>query len=203
MEIDKKKKIEERNIIEKIYEPTTFLIEDNEPLDFLVSNDSHKFGVEVTRLYYNDGFGRLNNKKDYKDELERGIYVHKDDYANLKIKSTYLLIPSDNQFHFAFNKVTYTKPTEEEFANRIVQIIRSKDVKAKKYDLTKTEWLELIISDENKYFDDGNALSKEEQQRIIDEVHNSIFKTVYILSTYKGINSLFVIGETPKFLYKK
>lgn len=200
--IDKKKKLEERKIIEKIYNPLNFLIDDNESLDFLITDGNHKFGVEVTRLYYNDGFGRLNNKKDYKVELERGKYVHKDDYVNLKIRSSYLLIPSDNQFHFAFNKVTYTKPTEEEFTNKIIERIKSKNDNSNEYNQINVEWLELIISDENRYFDDGSELSQENREKIIDEVNNSIFKTVFILSTYKGIGSLYVIGEIPDFLQK-
>lgn len=201
--IDTKKKAEERKIVEKVFNPLKFSIENNEPLDFLISDGNHKFGVEVTRLYYNDGFGRLNNKKDYKEELERDIYVHKDDYANLKIKSTYLLIPSDNQFHFAFNKITYTKPTEEQFTDKIIERIQSKNNNENEYNNTSAEWLELVISDENRYFDDGNELSKENQQKLINAVNNSIFKTVYILSTYKGIGSLYVIGKLPEFLLER
>lgn len=201
--IDNKKKSEERKILEKIFNRSEFVIKDNEPLDFLISDDNHTFGVEVTRLYYNDGFGRLQNKPNYKADLERGKYVHKADYSNLKIKSTYLLLPSDNQFHFAFNKVTYTKPIEEEFTNKIIERIKSKSENSDQYNKAKVEWLELIISDENRYLDDGNALSKSNQQMLIDEVINSIFKTVYILSSYKGIDSLYVIGEVPEFLQKK
>lgn len=135
--------------------------------------------------------------------MERGKYVHKDDYVNLKICSSYLLLPSDNQFHFAFNRVTYTKPTEVEFTSKIIERIKSKNNNIEEYNLSKTEWLELIISDENKYFDDGSVLSNQNQQIIIDEVNNSIFKTVYILSTYRGINCLYVIGQLPKFLSAK
>lgn len=35
--IDIKKKAEERKIVEKIFNPLKFSIEDNEPLDFLIS----------------------------------------------------------------------------------------------------------------------------------------------------------------------
>lgn len=201
--IDNKKKIEERKILEKIYSPSKFTIEDNEPLDFLIIEDNYIFGVEITRLYYNEGFGRLKNKTNYKSELEKGKYIHKDDYNNLKIKSTYIWVPSDNKYHFIFNKVTYTKPTESEFVNIIVEKIKFKNKKFVQYSKTRAEWFELIISDENEYFEYEPKLSKENEQMIIDEVNNSIFKTVYILSKYKGIDLLHVIGEVPKFLLKK
>ena len=75
--IDDKKKIEERKILEKIYNPSKFTIEDNEPLDFLIIDGNSIFGVEITRLYYNDGFGRMKNKPNYSLNLEKGKYVYK------------------------------------------------------------------------------------------------------------------------------
>lgn len=109
----------------------------------MLANEKCTFGVEITRLYYNDGLGRLNNLPNYKEKLTRGKYVHKDDYANLKIRSSYLLLPTDNQYHFAFNEVTYTKPTEEEFVNLVLQRIKTKNERANQYDKSNVEWLEL------------------------------------------------------------
>ena len=60
--------------------------------------------------------------------------------------------------------------------------IKSKNEKLEQYKRTKAEWFELIISVENEYFENDTKLSQENENIIINEVNNSIFKTVYILS---------------------
>ena len=176
--IDARKKQEERVILDKVFGSYGFDVKDNEPLDFLLANEECTFGVEITKLYYNDGFGRLNNFPNYREKITRGKYVHKDDYVNLKIRASYLLLSTDNQYHFAFNDVTFTKPTEEEFVNLVLQRIKTKNERANQYDKLNVKWLELIISDENGYFDDGSVLSKTNRQKLIDEVKKSKFQTV-------------------------
>lgn len=198
--IDEKKKEEEKKILKSVFSEQDFIIKGNEPLDFILSSVSHTFGVEITRLYYNDGFGRLSNQHDYVSSVRNNNGMHKDDYLNLKIRSCYIQLPSDEQFHFLFNKIMYEKPTKEEFTNMIVARIKSKNSKAKQYNRNNVEWLELLISDENGFFRDNYNLDNNLKDLIIKEVEKSIFKTVYILTRGSDKNSLIVVGEMPDFL---
>ena len=47
-----------------------------------------------------------------------------------------------------------------------------------------------------------NAFKEIKSKNLCVVLNNSIFKTVYILSTYKGIGSLYAIGDVPDFLLK-
>ena len=66
--------------------------------------------------------------------------------------------PTDEKYHFLINEINRERPSNEEFANMIIERINDKNTRAEEYKNDKTEWLELLINDEENYFNEDYSL---------------------------------------------
>lgn len=93
-----KKKIDELNIIRKIYpEPDYEVVKSLENPDFILKDHKSKdiFGVEVTRYYDTSTSGRFKNIPHYSEKLINKKFVHKEDIGILNVIEDMVKIDDD------------------------------------------------------------------------------------------------------------
>lgn len=212
-------KNKEKQIALKIYsEPEyTYLGNNNERPDFIITKDNIKFGVEVTGFYYNLSSARLQNQKNYFNRLIKNptldsSYIHKDDKKNLLPSKLYCRANQNEKYkHWLdcillktdYSDIPGEKPSFSFFENKIIDIINAKNLKSIKYD-NSLNYIELIINDTESFFsglNDENIKEIFNSPNLLAVVEKSNFYRVYIVSKKDNDDLVYVLGKNINNLY--
>lgn len=198
------KKHKEFLILSKIYTKDRIEIHIFEMPDFILKSSNETFGVEITEYYYNETSARLKNIEGYTrrilksdsnkvldkrdiDFLKKGKLYIKDEKVD-----KYIFLTDTIQLKYSNSYEWGELPKYIDFEKQIINIIESKNEKAKNYYKKGLDYLELFIDDREGYM--KNHLEEiNNSVEILNEVTKSNYKRVYIISE----NYLLVIGENP------
>jgi hypothetical protein len=150
------KKARELNILRLVYKAGDFpVIKPTERPDFIVHDETERFGVEVTEYYVDQASARLQNRPGYANDVIDGNYIHKDDKPHLRVVKIKVLKQSGRrrkpptQFGVMQNNI----PITDRIA-LLIKIIAAKSELLNSYrqDLNA---IDLLIYEERGAFFDG------------------------------------------------
>lgn len=189
------KKIEELSVIERIYkEDDGYLIESSEQPDFIVSKSkNNKFGVEVTKLYYNLSSGLLHEKPELKRKfLKNGIpRKNKKDLGIHKI-----FVSIDGSYHYLTDDIGLDYKKYDDYIDALVRTIDEKNYKAKKYQ--ELDYYELFIDDKENFLfwkdkKEIELLLNSEKLKMV--IQNSPYKRIYLFTYINQEETLTIFGD--------
>lgn len=194
------KKAHEQEILEKIYNKTNenmYKLIDNksEKPDFILKDlSSNKvFGVEITKLYYNESSARLKEIPNYVSKLlHNGI--PRRDQGILNPHQIYISI--NDEWVYLGNTIGQSFKKYEDYVDALVRVINDKTEKAKGY--KQLDYLELFIDDKENYLyfkkvEDLEYLEKSEKLK--EAVNKSPFKRIYLFTIIDKQEFLRIVGD--------
>lgn len=210
MTTENEKKNKELIILNKLYNYKNiknskqfFEIIESERPDFIIKAQDETFGVEITEFYYNESTARLKNYPGYfnkiisstsnkvLDKKDIGILSHNKLYIKNPITNKYNFVADTVEAKYHENYLSCQIPRYQDIEPIILEIIKNKNHKAKKY--SNLDYFELFINDAENYFEKIN-LNNQNTEKLLYEVTKSRFRRIYIFSG----KLLFVVGDNPK-----
>ncbi|MFR5684284.1 MAG: hypothetical protein ACLUD1_09610 [Clostridia bacterium] len=156
------------------------------------------FGVEITELFINQSSERIKNIHNYVSNIINGKdekrYADKEDIENLPVAKIYVK-NRYNQYDKVTDAVKVPIVTIEKYIDKIKKIIKTKSDKNYR---NKCEKVELFINDTEEFFYDKDVITMNKfvcNKDLVDQVKNSIFSTVYILTKYNKEDVIITVGK--------
>lgn len=194
------KKANEQEILEKVYNKTNEnmyeLIDNNsEKPDFILKDlkSNEVFGVEVTKMYYNESSARLKEIPNYVSKLLNNGIPRKDQGI---LSPHQLYISINDEWVYLGDTIGQSFKRYDDYVDALVRVINDKTEKAKKY--KKLDYMELFIDDKENYLyfkkvEDLEYLEKSEKLK--DAVTKSPFKRIYLFTMIDKQEFLRIVGD--------
>ena len=194
-----KKKKKEKEILNKVYnvdnEDRYRLIEEKEAPDFVLEDlkTNETFGVEITKLYYNQSTARLKEIPNYEAKLLKNGIPRKDK-GTLGVHKIYISI--DDEWVYLTDSIGHNLGKYDDYIDALVNVINTKTEKAKKY--KKLDYLELFIDDRENFFffkkiEDFKKFDKSE--KIWNAIDKSPFRRIYLFTIINKQEMLRIAGD--------
>jgi len=182
-----KKEEKEFLILNKIYKSDKYknIIKRENP-DFELEHFSgHKFGVEITEMYFSESNARVINIPNYiSNILSTRNYLHKDDVEELKVGK--FTIISDGKPNREIEAIGKKLPENDEVINMLCETILGKFEKYNNYD-PNLGHINLIICDmENRY----RSVRCEDfplnilRHKLLSKIKNSPFREIFFITEF-------------------
>lgn len=188
------KKEEELEILNKVYNETNgYVITSSEKPDFILEKDGEKFGVEITKLYYNTSSARLKEIPDYTYKLLRNGIPRNDQGI---LNPHMIFVSVDGAWKYLGDTIGEKFKTYDDYISALVRLIKNKTEKAKDYQ--KLDYLELFVDDRERYlfFKDISELKYLEQSpELLEVLKDSPFKRIYIFTIIDKKSFLLIKGD--------
>lgn len=194
------KKDKEKVILRRIYNKKNDnlyeLLEDKgEKPDFILKDikTNEKFGVEVTKLYYNQSTARLKEIPNYETKLLKNGIPRKDK-DTLGRHQIYVSI--NNNWVYLLDRIGHKFGKYDDYIDKLVSIINNKTKKAKNYQ--SLTYLELFIDDREDFFNFKNIseLKKlDESEEIWNAIEKSPFRRIYLFTIIGQQKMLKIFGD--------
>lgn len=177
-----------------------YIIEKTEEPDFILTNrkTNEMFAVEITELFINQSSARIKKIHNYVSNIINGKdekrYADKEDIENLPVAKIYVK-NRYNQYDKVTDAVKLPIVTIEKYIDKIKKIIKTKSDKNYR---NKCEKVELFINDTEEFFYDKDVITMNKfvcNNDLVDQVKNSIFSTVYILTKYNKQDVIITVGK--------
>lgn len=177
-----------------------YIIEKTEEPDFILTNRkiNEMFAVEITELFINQSSARIKKIHNYVSNIINGKdekrYADKEDIENLPVAKIYVK-NRYNQYDKVTDAVKLPIVTIEKYIDKIKKIIKTKSDKNYR---NKCEKVELFINDTEEFFYDKDVITMNKfvcNKDLVDQVKNSIFSTVYILTKYNKEDVIITVGK--------
>lgn len=200
----------EKEILNMVFSEKEYSIIPDEEPDFILTSKQYKykFGVEITEAYKDEALARLLHRKDYidliidpKNNKNKGK-INKGDEKKLPVREITVL-NDDDSFGDTFKGIVFEPRTPNEIGNTLLECIKKKEDKLKKYKM-KANQNYLII------YDMEGFLYGESSEKIYRHIANkslfkmltqSKFKEIYVITestdtkTYSGLIALHFINS--------
>lgn len=194
------KKELERKILEKVYNKTNekiYKIIDNnsEKPDFVLKDlkSNELFGVEITKLYYNESSARLKEIPNYTHKLLQNGIPRKDK-GILNPHQIYISI--NNEWVYFGETIGQSFKKYDDYIDALIRIIKDKTEKAKAY--KKLDYIELFIEDKENYLffkDIADTEYLEKSRKLQEAINKSPFKRIYIFTIINKQECLKLVGD--------
>lgn len=188
-------KIEELELINKVYNKKDYIIKESEQPDFIIKKKGEKkeFGVEVTKLYYSQSSAKLKIYPKYREKfLKEGI--PRKDQGYLGIHQLY--IQYEGQWVHIGDTIDQSFKSYDDYIDAIISTIEVKNKKIKNYQ--KLDYYELFIDDKEQYlqFKNMKEFQKMWQSKKLQEVYNKTpYKRIYFFTVIDGRQVMYMMGE--------
>lgn len=203
------KKEEEREILELVYNRNCTIIDNingvaTEKPDFDIIGNNERFGVEITKYFYNPNKGasarahnlgfnyNINKNKDTNFVYPCKIFEKTNEEESWKLLINNAVA---YKYHGSIDYQPGQAPIYEDVESEIIDIINEKAKKLKKY--RKLNYYELIIFDCEQYFVNHPNIFTDiyKSNNLKYKVAMSGYKRVYIISSTNNMSILISIGQ--------
>lgn len=194
------KKTQELKILEKVYNSTNNnlykIIDDkSEKPDFILKDlkNNEEFGVEITKMYYNQSSARLKEISNYVSKLLNNGIPRKDQ-GILSPHQIYISV-NDEWIYFG-DTIGQSFKKYNDYVDALIRVINEKKEKAKNY--KKLDYLELFIVDKENYLffkKIGDLEYLEKSEKLKDAINKSPFRRIYLFTIIDKQEFLMIVGD--------